>query len=97
MGAWAKENIYVLEDDLNQKSVLVDSEYKAQSDKKQEEGTRVAPGCKKEMPTLSIGDHLVSSAKQWKDLKKKKLFIASVSDSLCLTCCQDEPLLARFI
>ena len=41
---------------------------------------------------------MVQDKQQWKELKKNhKVFIVSVSDSLCLSCCQDEPLLAKFI
>lgn len=55
-----------------------------------------AKGCRADAPTLSVGDFMVNNT-NWLPFKKNnKLFILSISDSKCETCCQDEPLL-RFL
>ena len=92
--------MYVLEDDVKGQSILVDANYatKEQREKQrlEEEEARIRdapPRCRHDLPTLSVSDVFVT-AEEWSEFKKNnKVFVLSVSDSQCPTCCQDEPLL----
>ena len=94
-GGDAKEDfMYVLEDDVKGQSILVDANYatKEQREKQllEEEEQRIKdapPRCRHDLPTLSVSDVFVT-AESWPEFKKNnKVFVLSVSDSQCPTCC----------
>lgn len=50
--------------------------------------------CRKDMPTLKIGNILLDKSNYEKFTKENEVFIFGVSDSTCEECCSSEPLLA---
>ena len=49
--------------------------------------------CRKDLPTLSIGDYNLTQNNFMKFKKQNKLFVLGIADSQCRSCCQSEPML----
>jgi hypothetical protein len=90
---------YVMDSMIKKQSYEVNENYEPIKDAKKKKDDEIidkpAKGCRADMPTLSVYDVKIDTNAKWLDFKKKnKLFILGISDKQCLTCCQDEPLLA---
>lgn len=75
---------------MNQKSMIVDAEYKPKDEAKEEvKGPEACMG----FPTLAVQGTMLTDDNFYEFKKKHKVYVIGVTDSQCPTCCQDEPLL----